>query len=187
MAVAVTTTVLGRPLTGVMAASSRLWALPPGPGTVWTGAVPCLTPARVSADQRRPAAESNRAASGCSRRRPPGQQVRERVTGLEPASSAWKAEALPLDDTRRNRKECRPSFQARPSCSDADGRSRRRESNSVLRLTEAAHFRSCFVGKQWRRRGSNSSDRACRAQLCPSSFPISRCPCQELNPAHRDS
>jgi hypothetical protein len=24
----------------------------------------------------------------------------ERVTGIEPASSAWEAEALPLDDTR---------------------------------------------------------------------------------------
>ena len=25
----------------------------------------------------------------------------ERVTGIEPASSAWEAEALPLDDTRK--------------------------------------------------------------------------------------
>ena len=25
----------------------------------------------------------------------------ERATGLEPASSAWKAKALPLDDTRK--------------------------------------------------------------------------------------
>lgn len=28
----------------------------------------------------------------------------ERVTGFEPVSSAWKAEALPLDDTRRIKK-----------------------------------------------------------------------------------
>jgi hypothetical protein len=27
---------------------------------------------------------------------------RERVTGIEPASSAWKAEVLPLNYTRRN-------------------------------------------------------------------------------------
>ena len=27
-------------------------------------------------------------------------RVLERVTGIEPASSAWEAEALPLDDTR---------------------------------------------------------------------------------------
>jgi hypothetical protein len=28
----------------------------------------------------------------------------ERVTGFEPVSSAWKAEALPLDDTRKIKK-----------------------------------------------------------------------------------
>ena len=37
----------------------------------------------------------------------PGQQVRERAAGLEPAFTGWRPVVLPLDDARRSVESCR--------------------------------------------------------------------------------
>ena len=43
----------------------------------------------------------------------------ERVAGIEPASSAWKAEVLPLNYTRDPRDHCVPSFETRSASTNA--------------------------------------------------------------------
>ena len=61
----------------------------------------------------------------------------ERVTGIEPAYSAWEADVLPLNYTRKNQ-----NSSVKPSCYDGAGDVTRTHD---LLITNQLHYRLCYT------------------------------------------